>query len=449
MYSKFVRHFYFPLTQHVKGESISEYLKILKNNECLSREELQNIQMTKLGHILKVAYRNVPYYHTMFDRLNIQPEEIRSTKDFARLPFLTKSIIAENFDRLTDPHYSGKIYSGKTSGSTGISLKFYVTGEYNSWDWASRWRARNWFGVHIGDPEVAIWGRPLYSTLRKVTDVLKGRIRNTMLISGFEYSDDMLDKFSRQIRRFNPHYFYGYSNSIYRLALYFKEHNRPAPERLKAIFVTAETLFPQERKIVESVFRVPVSNEYGCSEIGGFAYECPSGNWHVSIENVYLEFVENESGAREIVGTSLTNEYMPFIRYKIGDIGDWVDEKCPCGCNLGVMKLRTGKATDIVIMSNGRSFSSEIFDYLNLALLDLHRHPFEHYQIIQTAPSVFTVRFVRSVDFIESDLDLFRKIFERTVQENNLKIIFTAVPDIIPESTGKMRYFISNIKPGF
>ena len=447
MYSKFVRHFYFPLTQRFKGESITSYLKILKSNEHLSLAELQNIQTTKLWHILKVAYRNVPYYHEMFDRLDIKPEEIRSTRDFTKLPFLTKPTIAENFDRLTDPRYSGKIYSGKTSGSTGIPLKFYVTGEYNSWDWASRWRARNWFGVQIGDPEVAIWGRPLYSTFRKVTDVLKSRIRNTMLVSGFEYSEEMLEKFSRQIQRFNPRYFYGYSNSIYRLALYFKERNLSIPERLKAIFVTAETLFPQERALVESVFGVPVSNEYGCSEIGGFAYECPAGHWHVSIENVFLEFVENETGVKEIVGTSLTNEYMPFIRYKIGDIGDWLVEKCSCGCNLPIIKLRTGKATDIVLMSKGRSFSSEIFDYLNLALLDLHRHPFDQYQIVQTDPSTFTVRYVKSRDFIDSDLSLFRKIFEETVQESNLKIEFVAVPEIKPESTGKMRYFISEIKP--
>jgi len=446
MYSKFVRHFYFPLTQRFKGESITHYLKMLKSNEPLPLEELQKIQMTKLWHILKVAYRNVPYYRAMFDGLGIHPEEIRSLQDFTHLPLLTKKAIAENAEQLLDPHYSGKIYPGKTSGSTGIPLKFYVTGEYNSWDWASRWRARNWFGVQIGDPEVAIWGRPLYSTVRKFTDPLKGRIRNTILISGFEYSEEMLNKFSRRIWRFNPKYFYGYSNSIYRLALYFRENNRPIPERLKAIFVTAETLFPQERTVVESIFHAPVSNEYGCSEIGGFAYECPADSWHVSLENVYVEFVENENGVREVVGTSLTNEYMPFIRYRIGDVGEWVAEKCPCGCNLPIMKLHTGKVTDVVIMNNGRTYSSEIFDYLNLALLDLKRHPFDQYQIVQTKPAAFTIRYVKSRDFAESDLGLFRQIFEKTVQDNNLEIEFQSVAEIKPDITGKMRYFISEIK---
>jgi len=445
MYSKFVRHFYFPLTQRFKGESIAPYLKILKSNESLSQEELQKIQFQRLQTILTCAYQNVPYYREIFGRLGAKPADIRTPEDMKHLPPLTKKIIAENAAQLFDPHYSGKIYPGMTSGSTGIPLKFYVTGEYNSWDWASRWRARNWFGVHIGDPEVAIWGRPLYSTIRKFTDPLKSRIRNTMLVSGFEYSEEMLAKVSRRISRFNPRYFYGYSNSIYRLALNFKEYTRPVPERLKAIFVTAETLFPQERKIVESVFRVPVSNEYGCSEIGGFAYECPAGNWHISIENVFLEFVENESGVREIVGTSLTNEYMPFIRYRIGDIGEWVAEKCSCGCNLPIMKLHTGKVTDVVIMSNGRTYSSEIFDYLNLALLGLKRHPFNQYQIIQTKPAAFTIRYVKSRDFTDSDLVLFRQLFERTVQDRNLQLTFQSESEIKPDLTGKMRYFVSEI----
>ncbi|HPC36482.1 MAG TPA: hypothetical protein PLO79_07660 [Candidatus Marinimicrobia bacterium] len=447
MYSQFVRNFYFPLTQHIKGEAIAQYLKILRNNEHLPLEELQKIQTAKLHHILNVAYQNVPYYHAIFNQLGIKPEEISSPQDFACLPLLNKKDIMENLDRLTNPYYSGKIYPGKTSGSTGIPLEFYATNEYNSWDWASRWRARNWFGVQIGDPEVAIWGRPLYSTFRKVIDALKGRIRNTMLISGFEYSEEMLDKYSRQICRFNPQYLYGYSNSIYRLALYFKESKLPVPGRLKAIFVTAETLFPQERKIIESVFHAPVSNEYGCSEIGGFAYECPAGNWHVSIENVFLEFIENENGVREIVGTSLTNEYMPFIRYRIGDIGEWINEKCPCGCNLPLMKLHIGKVTDIVVMKNGQTFSSEIFDYLNLALLDLNRQPFDQYQIIQTRPSAFTIRYVKNRNFSDSDLDLFRKIFYKTVQDENIQIEFQPVIEIKPDQTGKMRYFISKIKP--
>jgi phenylacetate-CoA ligase len=138
---------------------------------------------------------------------------------------------------------------------------------------------------------------------------------------------------------------------------------------------------------------------------------------------------------------------MPFIRYRIGDVGEWINGKCPCGCNLPLMKLHIGKATDIVVMKNGQTFSSEIFDYLNLALLDLNRQPFDQYQIIQTRPSTFTIRYVKSHNYYDSDLDLFQKLLCKTVHDDNIQIEFRPVTAIKPDQTGKMRYFISELKP--
>ncbi|MFA7564423.1 MAG: hypothetical protein WCZ01_04100, partial [Candidatus Neomarinimicrobiota bacterium] len=85
MYDQFVRDFYFPLTQHIKGEKIAQYLKILRYNEHLPLEKLLKIQMAKLHHILNVAYQNVPYYQAIFNQLGIKPEDISLPQDFAHL----------------------------------------------------------------------------------------------------------------------------------------------------------------------------------------------------------------------------------------------------------------------------------------------------------------------------------------------------------------------------
>lgn len=446
IYDKFVRHIYFPLTQYLKGESIIRYLAILKSHENLSIEELQDFQFKRLQTILQDAYHNVPYYRAIFDQIGSRPEDIRTPQDFAQLPFLTKETIRDNLSRLTNPYYRGKVYPCQTSGSTGIPLRFFVTPEYDSWDWASRWRARNWFGIQIGDPEVAIWGRPLYSRIRRTIDCLKAWIRNTLLISGFEYSEEMLARYASQIRRFNPVYIYGYSNSIYRLALYFQQQKLPIPKRLKAIFVTAESLLPHERAVVEATMGVPIANEYGCSELGGFAYECPAGRWHVAIENVFLEFITMDNGFREIVGTSLTNFYQPFIRYRIGDLGDWTEEQCPCGCKLPTMRLQTGKVTDVVILEDRKIYSSEIFDYLNLAILKLGRRPFDQFQIIQTKPGAFLINYIPSREFAASDLEVFSQLFLNTVKSENVYLEYQQVSTIKPDDTGKIRYFISRIE---
>ncbi|MBU4445200.1 hypothetical protein KJ656_08980 [bacterium] len=446
IYSKFVRNIYFPVTEFIKGESVRKYLSSLEASQYYSRDELREIQWKKLKNLLDHSYLNIPYYQNLFNKSGIHPNDIKSPEDFSKIPFLTKEAIINHNSEMFDLKYHGKFYSGKTSGSTGIPLKFYCTPEYSSWDWASRWRARNWYGVQIGDPEVAIWGRPLYSKAKRAKDLLKGRFRNTMLISGFEFSEENLERCSKTIIRFNPCYIYGYSASVYQLAQYFKENFKEIPLKdLKAIFVTAETLFPYQRKIVEETFNSPVSNEYGCSEVGGFAYECPHKQWHISTENVYMEFISVNGGPKEIVATSLTNYYMPFIRYRIGDLGKAVDKVCPCGRTLPLMKLHTGKVTDIVQLKNGKTFSSEIFDYLNLALLDKKQQPFKQFQIIQKSESHFEIKFIKGINFTEDSLNLFKKLLLDVVKDNSINLKYSEVEKIPKDQSGKIRYFVSEI----
>ena len=56
--------------------------------------------------------------------------------------------------------------------------------------------------------------------------------------------------------------------------------------------VTAESMTIQQRQVIEKVFGCKVANEYGCSETGGFVYECPNGSWHISSELVFVEFLD-------------------------------------------------------------------------------------------------------------------------------------------------------------
>lgn len=447
IYNKFVRNIYFPVTEFVKGESVRKYLSLLEASQYYSRDELREIQWKKLKNLLNHAYRNIPYYQDLFKKNALHPDDVNSPEDFSKITLLTKEAIVEHYSEIVDTKYRGNIYSGKTSGSTGIPLKFYCTPEYSSWDWASRWRARRWFGVQIGDSEVAIWGRPLYSTINRFRDSIKARIRNTLLISAFEFSEENLYQSSKKIIKFDPIYIYGYSASIYQIAQYFKENFKGIPlKNLKAIFVTAETLFPYQKKIVEETFGAPVSNEYGCSEIGGFAYECPHGNWHISTENVYVEFVSINGGPKEIVATSLTNYYMPFIRYRIGDLGEVVDKVCPCRRTLPLMKLHTGKSTEVVYLKSSKTFSSEIFDYLNLALLDKKQQPFKQFQIIQKSESYFEIKYIKGLNFTENSLNLLKKLFLDAVKDNSINLEYSEVEKIPKDKTGKIRYFISEIK---
>jgi phenylacetate-CoA ligase len=75
------------------------------------------------------------------------------------------------------------------------------------------------------------------------------------------------------------------------------------------------------RKILRRVFGVPVFNLYGATETGHLLMENETGEMKASLGNVFYEIVEpGERGVGELVVTTLTNHFMPLVRYRVGDL---------------------------------------------------------------------------------------------------------------------------------
>ena len=68
-----------------------------KEIETASREEILKIQNEKLVKQVRYVYDNVPYYHNLMDQKGVKPEDIRSTDDIRKLPFLTKDDLREAY----------------------------------------------------------------------------------------------------------------------------------------------------------------------------------------------------------------------------------------------------------------------------------------------------------------------------------------------------------------
>ena len=65
--------------------------------EAMEREELGLLQLERLQSTLTRAYRQVKFYRQQFDREGLRLEAIRSLSDLARLPFITRDILSENY----------------------------------------------------------------------------------------------------------------------------------------------------------------------------------------------------------------------------------------------------------------------------------------------------------------------------------------------------------------
>ena len=66
-------------------------------HECMGREELELLQLTRLHATLDRVYRNVPCYRGKFDALGITPGDLHALSDLAKFPFTDKEDLRQNY----------------------------------------------------------------------------------------------------------------------------------------------------------------------------------------------------------------------------------------------------------------------------------------------------------------------------------------------------------------
>jgi phenylacetate-CoA ligase len=90
---------------------------------------------------------------------------------------------------------------------------------------------------------------------------------------------------------------------------------------LKFVLSSYEYLSVAHRRSMQRVWGVPVFNLYGSTETGHLLMETESGQMVPSTATAFLELLHPDpQGIGELVVTTLGNEYMPLIRYGIGDL---------------------------------------------------------------------------------------------------------------------------------
>jgi phenylacetate-CoA ligase len=146
----------------------------------------------------------------------------------------------------------------------------------------------------------------------------------------------------------------------------------------------------------------------------------------------------------EIYITHLTNDYMPLIRYKVGDFGAGLAGICECGRGLPLMKVAVTKESDIFTLSNNKTYSSEIFDYINLAVSKAFPNAILQFRVVQKDMDYFEIEFVGGSERYKNGV----KIFDDKMREklgSDINVAFKKVNKIRREPSGKLRYFISEI----
>jgi len=427
--------------EFVKGTKISSYLKWLNKTQWWKLKDLERLQNKKLRALIKHAYDNVPYYHRLFKKLGLRPEDIRTKEDLQKLPVLTKEDIRRNLnDMLARNMPRSRFIEAHSSGSTGEPLKYYVDKLAYSIGWAQTFRCWSWVGYRLGEPYVKISLNPRTKLIKKVQD----KLMRCIYIYSSGINNDNLIGYLKKMR--NAKIIRSYASSAFMLAnmiekIGIDERFLPTP---RAIATTGETLYNHWRRTIENVFECPVLDGYG-GESTPVAFECPMREgYHVCTESVIVEILRNNEQVSsgeigEVVITNLDNWAMPFIRYKLNDLATPSDEPCSCGRGLPMLESIQGRDTDIVITPNGSflvvHFFTILFEYIEGV---------DQFQVIQEKIDRLKVKIVRNDKFTENDLRYIVSQIKKHAGEN-MEIEVEFVDHIPPTRSGKRRFVISKV----
>jgi phenylacetate-CoA ligase len=428
------------------GKNFNIALQNLRESQWFSLEQIKEYQLEKVKILIEHAYETVPFYKERYREHGVHPKDIKELSDMSKLPILTREDVKAAGDKLISSLYpKNKLFHGHTSGTTGSPLSCYWDKQTCVYNNAADWRQKEWAGIKRGDG-IALFLGPTIIPTSKTTPPLwqLDRIHNMLWMSSFHLSEEHLPHHINKLREFRPAAIEGYPSTTYVLARYLKSINQTLP--LKAVFTSSETLLPQQKSLIEERFEAPIFDFYGMAERVAFASQCPEAHeYHLNFEFALNEIVDNDNNTVEsgkegyLVGTSLHNFGMPFIRYKTSDITAINYEQCSCGRYMPRFEGITTKDEDIVVTPEGKLVSSSVLT-----------HPFkplesiQESQIIQEEIDLIRVNIVRREEYSKDDSKhLIAALHERVGPRMRIELNF--VESIPRTKSGKFRWVISKV----
>jgi phenylacetate-CoA ligase len=447
LYTRLISGLIFPLHERLKGHDTHRLLGKMEQSQWWSPEKLAELQLQRLRELLVSAGEQVPYYRELFELQGFRPAALERLEQLQELPFLTKDIIRANQERLMAADASHTLSRFNTGGSSGEPLIFYIGKERISHDVAAKWRATRWWGVDIGDPEIVIWGSPIELGAQDYIKALRDRLLRTHLLPAFEMSDARLEQFLVKIRSIRPGMLFGYPSALAHIARYALSRGiRMDNLGVRVAFVTSESLYEDQRGIIEKVFNCRVANGYGGRDAGFIAHECPAGGLHITAEDIIVEITDGAGQvlppgqAGEVVVTHLATAGFPFIRYRTGDVAVLDDQSCSCGRGLPMLKEIHGRTTDFVVATDGTVMHGLALIYIIRDLPGVQK-----FKVVQEDLQLTRILIVTGPEFRESDLETIRTGVRQRLGED-VEVAIERVAEIPAERSGKYRYVVSHVQ---
>ncbi|MEW6033848.1 MAG: AMP-binding protein [Chloroflexota bacterium] len=305
-----------------------------------------------LSKVLKHAYENAPAVRAMMDGAGVNPSRIKTLRDLAQLPILTRDRLIEQ--ERESPPFAG--YMAKRIED--IEVVYVSPGPLYYPQGGPAWHRRQeqcmfTSGMRKGDIAIVTTSYHL---------VPAGLIFHNALasfgVSVIPAGPGNTELQLNIIRALQVTGIVAFPSFLMILVQKARElgYDWRRDFCLRKAFLIGEVPSAATRQMWEEEYGIATVQSYGFVPIGLVAYECEQKNGMHLADGSLLEIVDPATGSQlgpgecgEVVVT-LTDEEFPLIRYGTGDLSCYTDEPCPCGrTSIRLLRImgRVGEASKV------------------------------------------------------------------------------------------------------
>ncbi len=345
---------------------------ILHETETISKERMEEIQLSRLQETVRHVYEKVPFYREKFNELSVLPESVVTLDDLKRLPFTKKYNLREHYPfglMAVDQKDIVRIHA--SSGTSGKpTVVCYTKRDIDMWaDLVAR--SITIAGGNPGEVFHNAYGYGLFTGGLGLHYGAERLGMATVPVSGgnTERQIGLIEDFKPSVIAGTPSYILNIIERMETLGL------NPADTSLQYGIFGAEPWSEQMRRTLEDKFGIKACDIYGLSEVmgPGISMECHEAQdgLHIAEDHFIVEVIDPntlepvpDGEVGELVFTSLTKEALPIIRYRTGDLSSIQRGTCLCGRTTARMARIKGRIDDMLIIRGVNVFPSEIEHHL-------------------------------------------------------------------------------------
>jgi len=348
--------------------------------EEMPREELHRLQYKLLKTLIYRLYSFSEFYHKRMKSVGIHPDDLRELSDVAKLPFMVKSDLRDNYpDRIFNVSQEELVRYHVSSGTTGKpTVVGYTQHDIDNWT-TSLARGLTSCGLGRGDVIQVSYGYGLftgglglhYGAERIGATVIPASVGNT------ERQIELMQDLRATAIACTPSYLLHMGEVAEKMGVSIKKDTH-----LKAAILGAEPWTGVMRNRIQEWLGVKAYDIYGTSELYGPLFcECTEQNgMHVWGDLALAEIIDPKTSEQlepgekgELTITVLQKEALPMIRFRIGDISSMEDKVCSCGRTHPRITRIEGRVDDMLIIRGINVFPSQI-EHTLMGIPEVGRH---------------------------------------------------------------------------